>query len=240
MSRALCIATACALLWLVLAATHLALVQAETSRLLPTEDSDNERLTETAERELKDDGFKLFQDSKASLNFWYFDSGRYVVVRYKKYSWWKANQFCRHYYGTSLATVVDHRDWNALRRLWKKHLRYANCWIGCHEEGSGRYGDHDREGWYWTSGVPYNSHDAFWREDEPNGYPHEKCCFLWKWSRWHDGWDDARCFWKYYFICDSEHWSPNHVRRLSDTASEAEQQVSDNFELPTKEGEKVE
>jgi hypothetical protein len=159
---------------------------------------------EVTERDLADDGFQAAKgEADASPRYWYYDSGRYVVIKKARSKWQKADDFCLHEYDTHLATVHDEHDWDELRSLWKRKLRTANCWIGCHEEESGRYGYKDREGWYWASGWPYHSDEAYWRSKEPNGEGYESCCFLWHWGWKGYGWDDGRCYWKFDFICDS-------------------------------------
>lgn len=145
-----------------------------------------------------------FTEETLGRKLWSYDDGRYVVVK-SKVTWDDAEYYCWKKFRTHLATVRNTDDWNDLYGLWGDQLHYSNCWLGCHELFSGRYGYHNQEGWFWASGWNYDSGSSFWVPGEPNR-KYEHCCYLNTKQRYKNGWDDAKCCYRWYFICDSPHF----------------------------------
>jgi hypothetical protein len=108
-------------------------------------------------------------------------------------------------YQTNLATIVDSWDMDHLWDLWKANVKFRNLWIGLYE--TARYGEKNRDGWAWTSGINYYSTSSLWRPPRQPDNVNNKCGMMFGRKR-AKAYDDAPCRLRAEFACDS----PNHTR----------------------------
>jgi len=95
--------------------------------------------------------------------------GQYVFVDIAGFVWAQANDHCAEHYGTTLATIKNDEDANALYEM--KYYYDKNFWIGLH--------DSNTEGTFeWLSGFPCDDCSTFdyWYPDEPESNGEDQHC----------------------------------------------------------------
>eukprot|EP01083_Nonionella_stella_P155549 502609_1 len=121
--------------------------------------------------------------------------GHYVGVQ-SLWPYHHASSYCKHHYGTELATITNEEDQKMAHQLCKKicltNIIYCVCWIGL-----------QRPFHEWDDGSNADEKFTNWQPGQPNNHGRAQGCTELEITRGYSGrWNDERCTDRRYFLCN--------------------------------------